>query len=330
MTAPTRRRLIAAAAASPLAAAPWTGARAQADGWPARPVQLIIPAPAGGGVDVTARRLADGIHRVTGQNVVPLNRPGAAGLVGAQQMIASPPDGLTLCYMHSGHIVLQAIEGKPDMVRDVTPITMFSASQFCFAVHPESPHATMKALVDAVRREPGRLNYGAGGNGSPGHIAFEKLGMMTGGLNAVQVPFKGAQESVLAVAAKQIDFLCGLFSTALTVHRTGRVRIVAVTGPTRSPLLPDVPTVAEAVGVPAYQHVSWGALFGPSNMAPPLVARIDDVLRRVAASEEFKAAVTEAGGEPRLSASPAELGAFVKGELAETVQLMTRLGLRKA
>jgi len=328
MTNHLRRKLIAGATL-----APWLGAMtrpAGAQSWPARPIQMMIPAPAGGGVDVTARRLCEGMGRALGTQVVAVNRPGAAGLIGAQAVSSAPPDGYTVGYLHSGHIVLNAMEGKPDMVADFTPLAMFSASQFCIAVAPDAPYATLNDLLAAIQKNPGKLNFGAGGNGSPGHIAWEKLAALKGGLVVVQIPFKGAVEAAMAVSQGQVDFLSGVFSTALTVARTGRLRILAVTGARRSSQLPEVPTVAEAAGLPAYEHVSWGALFGPKGLPAPIVSRLYDAIRTTAESDAFKDSVITSGGEIMLSPSPQSLAALVKRELAETVTLVDRLGLRKS
>ncbi len=303
-------------------------ARAQTE-WPVRAIQFLLPVPPGGGVDVTGRRLADGMAKRLGVAVTSLNQPSAAGLVAAQQLRAAKPDGYTFGYLHSGHLVHQGMGDKLDMERDFTPIGLFSASQFCIAVAQDSPYRSLGDLLDAIRRQPGKLNYGAGGNGSPGHIAWEKLNSAAGGrLEVTQVPFKAAIESGLAVAQGQIDFLSGVFSTALPLQRGGRIRILAVTGPTRSDQLPETPTVEEAARLPGYQHVSWGAVFGPAGLPTPILRRMDQVVREIALSADFQSAIVKDGSEPRHSQSPEELRRSVAEEVKETIELMKRLGLR--
>jgi tripartite-type tricarboxylate transporter receptor subunit TctC len=333
MTISSRRRILIAASGSlgsalGLVLVPGQAARAQSD-WPSRTIQFMLPVPPGGGVDVTGRRVAEGMSRRLGVAVTSLNQPSAAGLVAAQQLRAAKPDGYTFGYLHSGHIVHQGMSDKLDMRKDFTPIGLFSASQFCIAVANDSPHRTLPDLLDAIRRNPGRLNYGAGGNGSPGHIAWEKLNGAAGGkLEVTQVPFKAAVESVLAVAQGQIDFLSGLFSTALAMQRSGRIRILAVTGPRRSEQLPEVPTVAEAGRLAGYEHVSWGGVFGPAGLPAAIVSRMDQVVRDIAQNADFQAAITRDGSEPRVSKSPEEFRAAVAAEVVATIDLMTRLGLR--
>jgi len=333
-TQPARRRLLCAGArgSAALIAPAWltaSDAAAQGSEWPSRTIQLILPVPPGGGVDLTGRRLAEGLSKRLNVAVTCLNQPSAAGLVAGQQLRAARPDGYTLGYLHSGHVVHQAMADKLDMLRDFTPIGMFSGSQFCIAVAQQSAYGTLNDLLDAIRKAPGKLNYGAGGNGSPGHIAWEKLVLEAGGaLDATQVPFKAAVESILAVAQGQIDFLSGLFSTALPLHRSGKVRILAVTGAQRSSQLPEVPTVAEAARLPRYVHVSWGALFGPAGLPQPIVNRLERANREVARDAEFQAALIKAGSEPRSTESPAELRSFVNDEVTRTIEMMKRLKLR--
>ena len=324
----SKRRLLGAALAG--SALLGKKAFAQPAGWPSRTIQVVVGAPAGGGVDTGARRLADRMGALLGGTVVVLNRPGAAGLLGAQVVSTAAPDGYTLGYLHSGHLILQAIEGKPNVGADFTPITMFSASQFCIAVAPDSPYRSLADLLDDIEKRPGKLNYGAGGNGSPGHVAFEKLRSLRAGLDVVQIPFKGAIESALAVAQKEIDFVSGVFSTVLPIARNGKLRILAVTGSQRSPQLPDVPTVAEAAKIPNYQFVSWGALFGPARMPTTLVTKLDAAIRGAASEPAFRKYLDESGGQLMLSDSPKALATMVNSELNETIALMKKLGLRKA
>ena len=258
-----------------------------------------------------------------------MSRPGASGLISAQAVSGAAPDGYALAYLHSGHLVLQATEGKPNILIDFTPIGLFSASQFCIGVAADSPYLNFADLLNAIEKSPGKLNYGAGGEGSPGHIAFEKLVSLRPSLKVVQVPYKAALESVVALIGKQIDFVSGVFGTVLSAHRTGRVRILAVTGPRRSSQLPDVPTVAEAAGLPGYQHVSWGALLGPAKLPRDIVAKLFEALKSVTNDAKFQAFLTESGGDPAQSQSPAQFGEFLKAELTETIAMMTRLGLKK-
>jgi tripartite-type tricarboxylate transporter receptor subunit TctC len=329
---PRRRSLLlvgslAGSAASAFPAA-MRAALAQTD-WPSRPIQFILPVPPGGGVDITGRRVAEGMAKRLGVAVTSVNQPSAAGLVAGQQLRAAKPDGYTFGYLHSGHIVHQAMSDKLDMMKDFSPIGMFSSSQFCIAVSQDSPHRSLTELFDAIRRSPGKLNYGAGGNGSPGHIAWEKLNNAAGGrLEVTQIPFKAAVESALAVAQGQIDFLSGLFSTALALERAGKLRILATTGPERSGQLPGTPTVAEAANLPGYQHVSWGAVFGPANLPAAIVTRMDQVVRAIALDPEFQSALAKNGSAPRSTPSVDALRAFVAAEVAETLTIMKKLGLR--
>ena len=332
MTHTNRRRFLSQTLALPLASglgSVTNSAFAQGTAWPSRPINLIVPAPPGGGVDASARKMAELLGPILGTSVVVQNRPGAAGLIGALQLAQAPADGLTVGYLHSGHIVLQVMEGKPNMQKDFTALTKFSASQFAVAVSADSPYKTLADLLSAIEKNPGKLTWGAGGVGSPGFIAFEKLLRSRPRMSATHILYKGAIEAGLAVVAKDIDFTCGVFSTVLPLARSGRVRVLAVTGGARSSQLPDVPTVAEAAKLPNYRHESWGALFAPAKLPPELVKKWDQAMRQVANDANFKKFITETGGEPALSASPEALTEEIRKELIETQATLSRIGLIK-
>lgn len=329
-----RRRAVGyGVGAAIIAGAPLLGGPvvAQSQPWPGKTVQLLVGAPAGGAVDTTARKLSELFpSAVAGGTMIVQNRPGAAGLLQAQLLASAAPDGYTLGYLHSGHVILHAMEGKPNMLADFTPVTMFSSSQFCIGVSADSPYRSLDDLFSAIEREPGRFNYGAGGNGSPGHIAWEKVVALRTKLQVTQVPFKGAIEAVMAVAQKNIDFVCGVLPSVLSVAKTGKIRILAVTGRKRSTADANIPTVAEAARLPGYFHESWGAVYGPAGMPPAVVSAIDTSIRKIATDPAFLKFLHEQGGEPALSENPVALAKFVETEVRESIALMTRLGLRKA
>ena len=324
-----RRRIAGALAGTASILALGSGSRLHAAAWPERPVQLIAPVPPGGGVDAVVRRLGDRLGDVTRGRFVTVNRPGAAGLIGATSLSAASPDGHTFGYLHAGHLVLQATSGKPDLIADFAPVIRISSSSFAIAVKADAPYRSLEDLLRALRDKPGDLNYGAGGPGSPGHIAFEKLASMRGGLVAVQVPYKGAVEAVTALAQGDIDFVSGVLSSTLPLVRGGRVRLLAVTSAKRSSQMPEVPTVAEAASLPDYVFDSWGGLFGPAKTPSAVVAQLEDAVRRAVDDAGYRQFVEESGSEISLSESPEWLAAFLRRELADTAALMKKLGLRK-
>ncbi|MBL8384292.1 MAG: tripartite tricarboxylate transporter substrate binding protein, partial [Burkholderiales bacterium] len=304
MLRPERRRAMAGLAGMVAAGMLPAAARAQTARWPVGTIRFMAPVPPGGGVDVLSRRIADRLAAHLGVNVVVENRSGAGGMVGAQALAAAAADGSNLGYLHAGHLTLQAMGAKIDLTRDFVPVVgRYSASQFVIAVHVDAPYKTLADLIRAIQAQPGKLNYGSGGIGTPGHMTFETLRLRIPGLDAQYVPFKGAIDAVNALAAKNLDFVSGLLSAVLTQLRAGRLRALGVSGATRSPLLPDVPTIAEA-GYPGFSLVSWGGIYAPPRLPDALTAQLRATLAKIAAEPEFKSFLEAQGSEPQPSETP--------------------------
>ncbi len=302
--------------------------RAQTTGWPVGTIKFMAPVPPGGGVDALCRRIGDRMATLLGVNVVVENRSGAGGLVGAQALAASASDGSNIGYLHAGHLTLQAMGAKIDLTRDFVPVAgRFSASQFVIAVNVESPYKTLPDLMKAIQTQPGKLNYGSGGVGTPGHMTFESLRLRVPGLDAVYVPYKGAIEAVNAVAAKQLDFVSGLMAAVLTQVRAGRLRALAVSGSTRSSILPDVPTIAES-GYPGFSLVSWGGVYAPPRFPAALANTLRGVLARIAEEPEFKAFMANTGSEVLPAETPEAFGTYYQAALVRETELVGKLGLK--
>ncbi len=333
----TRRQAVTlgvggAAAACGLAAPSVTWAQAAATPaaakWPVDPLRLLIPGPAGGGVDLTCRRVGERLAAHLGVTVVPDNKPGAAGLLSCRALAAAAPDGGTIGLIHSGLVSVQAMGGKLDLLKEFRPVVgRFSESQFIVAVHPDSPHRSMADLLKDITARPGALNYGTGGQGSPGHMVFERLKDRVPGLQAQDVPFKGAIESVNALLAKSLDFLIGVMSTVQVHIKSGRLRALAVTGATRSALFPEVPTIAES-GVPGFAYTSWGGFYGPAKMPEPLVATLQGVLASIVREPEFVQFIATIGSQIAKPESAVDFQAFLSESIVREKAVMTRLGLK--
>ena len=323
----SRRRLLALGAAA--ASMPsLTLAQAPARNWPVDTLRLMVPAPAGGGVDILCRQLADRLAPLLGVNVVIENKPGAGGLLGARALAGSPADGASIGYLHAGHLTVQAMGGKLDLATEFTPVVgRFSASQFVICVVTEAPQQTLADLVKAALAKPGHLTYGSGGQGTPAHLVVEKLRMAVPGLDLVHVPFKGAVEAVNTLLGRNLDFVAGLMSAVLPHVRTGRVRALAVTGEQRSALMPTVPTLIES-GYAGLSHTSWGGIYGPARLPPALAASLRTALQRVAAQPDFQTFVTSTGSELLPAEGSAEFNAYLKAALTSETALVNRLGMK--
>lgn len=327
MLSTTRRDALTALGA--LALAPALPARAQGGfKWPVGTIKLMSPSPPGGAVDLTCRRIGERLAALLGVNVIIDNKAGAAGQIGAQALAAAPADGSYIGYLHAGHVTLQAMGAKFDLLRDFTPVLpRFSASQFVIAVHVDSPYKTLAALLRAIVAQPGKLSYGSGGIGTPGHMTFETLRLRVPGLDALYVPFKGAADSVNAVVSRDLDFASALMAAVLAQVRSGKVRALAVSGATRSAQMPEVPTIAES-GYPGFNLVSWGGVFGPAKLPPALVGALRAAIVRIGGEPEYQATLQGNGSELSPAESTEEFTAYCREALARESVLVKKLDLK--
>jgi tripartite-type tricarboxylate transporter receptor subunit TctC len=304
--------------------APW--ARAQTS-WPS-PTKIVIPFPAGGGVDVVVRKLAEALAKQLNATVIIDNKPGASGQIGVQTAVKSAPDGSTIFYMHTGILMAQAIAGRTDVLKDLKMVSQVSTAPHALVVPGNSPYKTMGDLIAAIKKSPGKLNYGTGGAGSNTHLMFEILDdMVPGGLNATAVPFKGAIESVMAMLSGDIDFAFALPVSVFEHVKTGKLRVLATTGTVRMPLLPQVPTVSES-GVPGYNAEPWGGFAVPAATPDAVVDRLLQALKAALAQPEVAEMFLRTAGKIDPSASSAAFTAAVRDELERDKKLVVKLGLK--
>lgn len=284
----TRRRALAwTATAAAFAAAPAL-VRASGD------LRVVVPYPAGGSPDNSARIASAEAARELGVSVIVENRPGASGLLGARAVSQGQADGSTLVYVSSGHVTLAAINPRFDLLKELRPVVRVSASPFVAVVSAQSRFRTLADLVAAVQAQPGRVTYGSAGQGSPAHMAVEFLHEATGNFQGLHVPFKGAVESINAILGGQIDFTIGVLGAAVPHINAGRLRALGMTTPQRLPLLPEVPTIAEA-GLPGFDVASWLGVMAPARTPPAVI-------------EQLNAAIVKTMGDPAVATKLGELG----------------------
>lgn len=302
---------------------------AKLEKWPSSNIKLIVPYPAGGGVDATSRKLAELLAPRIGVPVIVQNTPGAAGLIGSRAIAMAPPDGSTVGYVNSTLVTQQSMGAKIDILNDFTPIVpRIQASVFLVVVNAGSPYMNLQGLITAMKADPQKFTYGSAGLGSPEHIIFEKLAKAVPGIGAVHVPFKGTIEGVGALMGKQIDFMVCLTSTARGAIESGKLRALATTSMQRSRVFPDVPTVSEA-GVPGFAHASWSGIFGPKGLHPQLAERMRVALNQVVQSPEFTSFAIGNGAEPlREEPSPDAFHGFLVRSLEAETALMKQLDLK--
>jgi tripartite-type tricarboxylate transporter receptor subunit TctC len=285
--------------------------------WPAKPVTFIVPYPPGGGTDVIARILQDPLSKQLGEPIIIDNRGGAGGSLGTNIAAHAAPDGYTFLFTLSSHSINPVIYSKLpfDTERDFRAVSMVASLPQLFAVNPSTPYKSFAELMEFVKQNPGKIDFASVGIGSPSHMAGELLKMR---LNAfmVHIPYRGGGPAVMATMAGDVPLLIVSIPAAMSQVRAGRLRPLAVSTRARTPILPDVPTVAEATGLKGFEVDSWYAVFAPAKMPDEMVQRMNKEIAEVVRRPEIKAKLLEQGAVG-VSSTPEALAATVKREIAE-------------
>lgn len=289
---------------------------AHAQNYPNRPVRVVIPYAAGGSTDILTRILAQKLGARLGQGVVVENRPGANGIIGTDAVAKSPNDGYTLLMVTNGQTISMGLYPTKlpwDLEKDFAPVVNVAAMPNVIVVHPSQPFKTLKDLIDFAKSNPGALSYSHAGIGSPQHMAGELFKLVTK-VNIVSVPYKGGGPAVADAVAGQVQMVVAGVPAISQHVASGRLRGLAITSQTRSPLLADIPTVAE-FGYPGFDAIFWIALLAPRGTPEAAVSRINAetnaVLKDADIAKQFAVqGATPAGGTPQ------ELGAYMKADMA--------------
>lgn len=295
-----------------------TGAGAQT--YPDKAIKLVIPYPPGSGTDTLARHTARKLEERFGKPVVPENRAGSSGVVAAQAVIASPPDGYTLFFVANAPVATNAalFEKLPyDPVKDLTPIARVAQGSFGLVVPAGSPYRTAKDLLAAAAAQPGKMNYGSGS--AFYHIATEWL-LSLASAKANMVPYKGVAPALTDLAGGQLDFALSEYGGLRPLVQSGKLRLLAVTSASRIAAEPDIPTLQET-GFPSYTPVAWWAVFGPPGMPRPIVERLERTLLDVFATEESRKFLLENNLAP-YPADARTLGQFQRAEIEREVRIV--------
>jgi tripartite-type tricarboxylate transporter receptor subunit TctC len=288
---------------------------AQAQSFPDRPITLVVPNPPGGLVDTSARLLSEPLARVIGQPVVVDNKPGASGNTAYQYVAKSKPDGYTLLISYSGyHVANPALMDKLqwDPIKDFSPIALLTVSTNVIAVHPSVPVNNLKELIAYAKANPGKLNYASQGNGSVSHIGTEIFKQSTG-IDMVHVPYKGSGPAIQDVLAGQVQVFITTPPSVMQHVQSGKLKGLAVTGKSRHPGMPNVPTTAEA-GLASFQLEAWVALYAPAGTPGSIITKLTDSVRTSLALPEVKERGDSAGIELRYL-NPQAMDALLKKEL---------------
>lgn len=300
---------------------------AGAQNYPARTVRLVSPFPPGGSVDVVGRILAAKLSENLGQQVIVDNRSGASGIIGTELVAKAPPDGYTLLINTLPLVTNQFLMPQVpyDPIRDFAPISMVTSSPSLVTVHPSVPVHSIKELIALARAKPGQLNYSAAGVGTNPHIAGELFNLLAG-VNIVAVQFKGGGPADIAAIAGEVAATFGNISQELGYVKDGRLRALAVTSATRSPTLPDLPTVAEA-GVPGYEFLTWHGILAPKGTPKPVVDLLNAQLKKILTAPG-EAKLWQDRGLDVIASSPEEFAARLAIELKKWGDVIKKRGIK--
>jgi len=280
---------------------------ALADAFPSRPVHLIVPFPPGGPTDIVARPLAQLLGDELKTSVIIDNRGGAGGSLGANVVAKSAPDGYTLLMATVGTNAINTSLYKNlpyDAVRDFTPIALVASAPVAIVVHPSLPAADLAGLIALAKKEPGKLNYGSAGNGSPGHLTGEMF-KATAAIDIRHVPYKGSAPAVVDLLAGQIQMMFDPLQSVVSQVRAGKLRAIAISSAARSPVLPSVPTIAES-GYAGFETTAWWGIFAPAGIPAAEAKTLAEDIERVTRGKALHDTLAQLGVVP----TPLTLGVF--------------------
>ena len=301
--------------------------KSEAQSFPSKAVRIVVPYTAGGGTDLVARILAEGLARGWSTPVVVENRPGATGNIGSEFVARSPADGYTLLIVTGGDVAMtSAVLGVSyDPARDLAPIAPIVASNLGLFAHPSIGVRSMAALVEKAKAEPGKLAYGSCGSGSPQHLAGEMV-KQAARIDLVHVPYKSCGPAQVGAVSGEVQFVVTAAGNMVPQVKAGKVVALAVTGPTRHPQLPDVPTMMES-GFAGFSLVNWMGLFAPAKTPAGIVAKINADVRAQFSDPAFAKKIVERGFEPLLS-TPEELHSRIERDRELFQRMAKSVGAR--
>jgi tripartite-type tricarboxylate transporter receptor subunit TctC len=294
--------------------------------YPSKPVRMIVPFSPGGPSDITARIVAQKLGESLGQSIIVENRAGASGMIGAEQVAKSTPDGYTLLSSASIHVIVPSMFSKMayDPIRDFAPITVASTSPLVLVITPTLPVRNAKEFVALAKARPNELSFGSSGPGSSTHLTAELLKSVSG-TSMVHVPYKGQGQAITDVITGQIQFMFNSPSAVAGFIKAGRLRVLAITSEKRSPQWPEVPTFGE-LGYKGMVTGSWYAFWAPAKTPEAVVSRLNSEIVRIVNLADVRQRIIEMGGEP-VANSIAEFDAFQKAEMARWAKVVKQAGV---
>ncbi len=320
-----KRRFARVAAAAVLLAAALQPCAAQ--DYPSKPILMLMPLQAGSAVDVMMRIVAQKMSDNMGRQVVIENQPGAAGMIGAERVKRATPDGYTLGILNDSILtMIPNIRQVPyDPIKDFVPVSVVAGITWVMVANNELPVKTVPDFIALAKSRPGKIDYSSGGNGSPQHVAMEAFKAATG-TYVVHIPYRGATQAALDVISNQVQVHFSAVSIVQPHIKSGRMRALAVPSPKRSPLLPDVPTMAEA-GVPGFEWFTWASVVVPVGTPRPIVDRLNAEVVKAVNAPDVREKLIAQGLEP-IGSPPEQVTQWTKAGLARMSEIVKRADIK--
>jgi len=289
--------------------------------YPDKPVRMVVPFPPGGGTDVVARAIAQKLGEQWGQSVIVDNRPGAASMIGTEILAHAVPDGYTLGFVSMTHTINVSIYKKLpyDPVADFAPIILAATAPNVLVVNPAVGAKTVAELVKIAKARPGKLNFPSSGNGGVSHLSME-LFRYTAGIEITHVPYRGAGPALTALLANETQLMMATTPVALPQMKAGRLIALAVTSRVRSPLAPELPTIAES-GYPGFEADTWYGMLAPARFPAVLVTQVNGAVTKMLAEPDFKERLAHEGAQPA-GGTPAQFAAYIKSEIGKWAKIV--------
>jgi tripartite-type tricarboxylate transporter receptor subunit TctC len=302
-------------------------ATAYAQGYPTRPVKIIVPFAAGGPADNYARFMAQRLQEQLGQSFVVDNKPGGGSVIGTDVAAKAPADGYTLLMMSNTHTVNETLlPNKPfALMRDFVAVAPINYSDLVLVANPSLPDAKLADLIKHAKAQPGKINYASSGPGTPYHMAGELFKSMAG-IYLVHIPYKGSSGARTDVIGGQVELMFDAVTTMTEQVRAGKVKALATTGKTRSAVMPDVPTMAEA-GVPGYEATIWLGLMAPKGTPKAVIDRLNEAVSKIASQADVKQAWTKQGAVPMVM-SPEVFDKYTRDDIARWEKVIKTAGIK--
>jgi tripartite-type tricarboxylate transporter receptor subunit TctC len=298
-----------------------------AQDYPAKPILMVMPLQAGSAVDVMMRIVAQKMSDNMGRQVVVENQPGAAGLIGAERVKRAAPDGYTIGALNDSILtMIPNIRQVPyDPIKDFVPVSVVAGITWVMVANNDLPVTTVPDFIALAKSRPGKIDYSSGGNGSPQHVAMEAFKAATG-TYVVHIPYRGATQAALDVISNQVQVHFSAVSIVQPHIKSGRMRALAVPSPKRSPLLPDVPTMAEA-GVPGFEWFTWASIVVPVGTPKPIVDRLNAEVVKAVNAPDVREKLIAQGLEP-IGSPPEQVTQWTKAGLARMSEIVRRAGIK--